>query len=128
MSGGGSRRKRLGRFLRRRVETLMDRAHRDREAGPASVTFEGRAPIEVEHGQTVLAVARSAGVDLSHYCGGTCSCGTCRIEVVSGADMLTPSTPREQMVLGHERSTSGDRLACQARVVGAVTVRIPDWF
>jgi 2Fe-2S ferredoxin len=94
----------------------------------ASIRFGPDPAIPVAPGVTVLAAARAAGVDLTHYCGGTCSCGTCRIEVVSGGDHLSAVQGREQMVLGAERHAAGDRLACQARVEGPVHVRIPDWF
>lgn len=101
-------------------------------AGPAEVEFvtSGQQPVKVsvERHTTVLRAAVAAGLDLDHYCGGTCSCGTCRIEVISGATALSPIQGREQMVLGFESTQSGDRLACQAQVVGRVTIRIPDRF
>lgn len=83
---------------------------------------------EVPGGISLLACARHLDVRVTHYCGGMCSCGTCRVEVVDGADLLSPALPNERMVLGAERDAAGDRLACQARVLGPVVVRVPDWF
>lgn len=68
------------------------------------------------------------GLDLSHYCGGTCSCGTCRVEILLGAEHLSSPRGNETMVLGAEHLLAGDRLACQARVLGPVVVRVPEWF
>jgi uncharacterized 2Fe-2S/4Fe-4S cluster protein (DUF4445 family) len=34
----------------------------------------------------------------------------------------------EELVLGADRIKAGDRLACQAQVLGDVEVRIPAWF
>ena len=82
----------------------------------------------VPYGTTILKAAINNGVDLDHFCGGTCSCSTCRIVVVSGAEMLSKMKPREALVLGEEKRRNGDRLSCQAQVTGSVTVRIPDYF
>jgi 2Fe-2S ferredoxin len=67
-------------------------------------------------------------LDLDHYCGGNCSCGSCRIKVVSGKKNLSRPRPDEQMVLGPDAEEKGDRLACQARVQGPVSIKIPDFF
>ncbi len=101
--------------------------------GPVAVTvLEGpaRAPtvLAVEPGTTLLRAAVAAGLDLAHYCGGTCACGTCVVEVVTGAEGLSPLVGNEALVLGDVQRRRGDRLACQARVRGAVTVRIPDRY
>ena len=94
---------------------------------PIVVTIQDEQ-IEVPRGTTILETALKANMDLDHFCGGTCSCGTCRIEVLQGGENLTPSRPDEQMVLGPEAEERGDRLACQARIVGPATIRIPDFF
>lgn len=96
--------------------------------GPVRVVFSERAEGEVPGGVSLLAAAMKLGVDLSHYCGGMCSCGTCRIEVVQGADNLSLPRGNESMVLGAEASERGFRLACQARVLGPVVIRVPAWF
>jgi ferredoxin len=98
-----------------------------RPVGPAKVEFVGLQSGLVPPGSTLLGAAQTLGVDLNHYCGGICSCGTCWVHVVAGAEHLSPIDGRERMVLGHERSTAGARLACQARVEGPVTVKIPRW-
>lgn len=124
----GGRLSRLGRALRRGAGRVKARVGAKAPEGPVRLSFEGHGDVEIPHGTTVLAAARQAGLDLPHYCGGTCSCGTCRVEVVAGGAGLSPADGREQMVLGSERARDGDRLACQARVVGPATVRVPDWF
>jgi 2Fe-2S ferredoxin len=68
------------------------------------------------------------GVDLDHYCGGQCACGTCRVEILEGAQNLSAQDGMEQMVLGSTHVAAGNRLACQARLLGPVRVRIPEWF
>ena len=97
------------------------------------VTFEDAggaelARLTVGGGQTVLFAARRAGLDLDHFCGGQCSCGTCKVVVLSDGDNLTRAAGNEQVVLGQSALTSGSRLACQARLMGDVRVQIPRWF
>ncbi len=108
--------------------SVLDRLRTPKEpAGPFRVSFheEGRSQvIEVmaESGLSLLEIARKAGVDISSFCGGGCSCGTCRVGVLQGE--LSRQRPQESMVLGESQVRRGDRLACQARVVGPVSVRV----
>ncbi|MFZ5478114.1 MAG: 2Fe-2S iron-sulfur cluster-binding protein [Myxococcota bacterium] len=106
---------------------LKEPAARKREAGPVEVRF-GANVARVRRGSTVLEAAEAARVDLRHYCGGNCSCGTCRVVIVSGARNLSRPEGMEKMVLGSDASARGDRLACQAQVLGDVEIRIPEWF
>ena len=119
---------RIGGMLRRGARKVRGRHDAAPPSVPVLLELEGHGVVEVSSGTTILAAACQAGVDVPHYCGGTCSCGTCRVEIVSGADKLSPAAGREQMVLGAERTRAGDRLACQARILGPVSVRVPDWF
>ncbi len=96
-------------------------------SGPLEVVFDGRV-VPATEGATLLDVATQAGVDMRSYCGGNCSCGTCRVEVLNGAENLSRAEPMEKLVLGMSAEGRGDRLACQAQVLGRVEVRIPEWF
>ncbi len=96
--------------------------------GPQEVRFEENARGLVAPGTTLLQAALALDVELDHFCGGHCSCGTCRLEILDGADHLTTMRPSESIVLGHEAVEAGDRLGCQAGVLGPVEVRIPDFF
>jgi 2Fe-2S ferredoxin len=82
----------------------------------------------VAGGTSILTAALEAKVDLDHFCGGNRSCGTCRVEVVSGGDRLSPRQPGEALVLGPRHQGPEHRLACQARVYGPVRVKVPAWF
>lgn len=125
----GRDRKRDGLFgVRARLKRALSRE--SRPSGPARVRFEGdqSGVVEVEDGATLLSAALALNLDVNHYCGGYCSCGTCRVEVVSGAENLSKTLGNEEMVLGSSNHSAGDRLACQARVHGPVVIRIPEWF
>lgn len=96
-----------------------------REAVP--VDIDGRR-VAAARGSTLLEVANAAGIDVRSYCGGNCSCGTCRVEVRSGAQSLSKRAGMEELVLGSEAAARGDRLACQAQVLGPVEIRVPEFW
>lgn len=53
-------------------------------------------------------------------CGGYGQCGTCVVEIVEGAENLSPRTPVEDQKL--RKKPAGYRLACQTMVNGPVSV------
>ena len=128
-SADGSRLRRLG----RRLVGRLRRSRAEPVPDEATVTFlpaRGEAPVacRADTGATLLAIARSNGLDIASYCGGKCSCGTCRVGIELGTEALTPRTPNEAMVLGDAQVRAGERLACQARLLGDVTVQLMDLY
>ena len=83
--------------------------------GPVKIIVNGKEHLTVT-GQTVLQALRKEDIDISHYCGGVCTCGTCDITVISGSEWLSPAQPREELVLGVSKFSRNGRLACQARL------------
>ena len=90
------------------------------------VTFSriGRAA-EARSDETVLDVARRAGVPLGNACGGVGTCARCRVTVVSGE--LAPPTSVEARVAERRGLGSAERLACQAVVLGDCEVTTTYW-
>ncbi len=82
----------------------------------------------VAQGTAILEACQHAKIDLDHFCGGQCSCGTCRIIVISGQDFISRIEPKEELVLGAKNQAKGCRLACQAKILGPVELQIPRWF
>lgn len=93
------------------------------------VTFlhsEGRSG-DVEVNLSLLDAAKALGFPLNHDCGGNASCTTCRVEVQLGQEQLSEIDFDEQDLLDREAlSEPRHRLACQARVLGDVIVRVPE--
>ncbi len=91
----------------------------------ATIRFEpaGRT-VTVPVGSTLLEAARAAGVAIDAPCGGTGTCGSCRVHVVGAVE---PPTRNERELLGGAGLAAGTRLACRARAAGAgvVTVDAP---
>ncbi len=119
--------KRLFKRSRRLARQLRNPTNETTPELPVTVEF-GNQKIQVPAHTTLLEAAIQLEVDLDHFCGGNCSCGTCRIQVLKGGEYLSPPRPNEQMVLGPEAQEKGDRLACQARAAGPVSIGIPDFF
>jgi len=82
---------------------------------------------EAKEDETVLDVARRAGVPLGNSCGGVGVCARCRVRVVSGAESLSPPTSME-VRFGTARGFAEDeRMACQAVVTANCTVTTTYW-
>ena len=84
-------------------------------------------PVAVPAGATLLAAIQRAGHDWRHACGAKGRCTTCRLEVLAGAEHLTPPTEPELRYRAAERLLAHERLACQVRLLqGEVAGRVPD--
>lgn len=80
---------------------------------------------EVPEGTTILIAAVRNGVALRHDCT-EAICGTDRVCVLEGMDNLSPIQDNEDLTLGMLDSGKDQRLGCVARILGDVTVEIPD--
>ena len=105
-------------------------------AGTALVVFSpsgkrGRFPL----GTPVLQAARELGVDIDSICGGRARCGRCQVEavegsfakenIVSSAEHLSEMGEAEHYCQQRGRLREGNRLSCQARVLGDVRIDVP---
>ena len=96
-------------------------------ANPSSTFQVDLQPIgrrtEITADQTLLEAAQNSGVELVAICGGSGSCGTCRVRLVNG--QLSALTPIEAHELEAEEIAIGYRLACQALPLSDVQIEIP---
>lgn len=103
----------------------VDKAAPARGDGEFSLSFSNLdVTLRVPRGTSILDAAVEAGVDLNHYCGGMCSCGSCRIVLLSGD--VSPMDDMEDATLSVVREGEQDRLACQCKVLGDVVIEVPD--
>ena len=70
---------------------------------------------------TLLEAARSANVAIDAPCSGNGSCGKCRVKILSGEVESYPSSH-----ISEEEYAAGWRLSCASKVIGDVTVEVPD--
>lgn len=74
-------------------------------------------------GSTLLDCARRLGVDLVNLCGGTGSCGRCKVQILTGE--VSPPSPDEEAFLSPVELASGYRLACRTVPLTGCKVRVP---
>lgn len=79
-----------------------------------------------DHAKPVLRIIQEAGVDWMTDCGGKGRCTTCRAIVVAGAENLTPVSPAETRYKSLGHLLSNERLMCQVRTRGDLTLRVPN--
>ena len=91
------------------------------------ITFKDKnVVIEVEKGSSILETALEHQVPIYHTCGGNCSCSTCRVLVLKGAENLSEMEEAEKQILDSFDLKAPYRLGCQALILsGHVEVEIP---
>jgi ferredoxin, 2Fe-2S len=73
---------------------------------------------------TLLNQLKKAGKKIKSSCGGCATCSDCMIVVKSGEMNLTPQTFEELRLLGNVFHITKERLSCQTKVIGDVTLDI----
>lgn len=104
------------------IGVLTWRCLRDRMTR-VTVGYDGGIVAQGRRGLSVLELSRMNEVPHADVCSGRGRCGTCRIHVEAGGSQLSPPDDLEARTLERVHAAPGDRLACQARVLGrGVTV------
>lgn len=74
--------------------------------------------------ETLLQQLKKSGKKIKSSCGGCATCGDCVIVVKSGEMNLTPQTFEELRLLGNVFHITKERLSCQTKISGEVTLDI----
>jgi ferredoxin len=82
---------------------------------------------EARDDESILDVARRAGVPLGNSCGGVGICSRCKIRVLAGNEHLSPATSIELRFSTARGFTEDERMACQAVVRGDCEVTTTYW-
>jgi ferredoxin len=77
--------------------------------------------VNVPAGIRVIEVSEKVGSGIMYGCREG-DCGTCLMEVISGMENLSTPSVLEDKVLREQMASKRFRLACQAQVIGDVTV------
>ena len=96
---------------------------RERRAMRIRVQYVDGPQVRSASGPTLLEVSRAHGIAHMSVCGGRGRCSTCRVRVVGDAGGLSAIQDTERRTLRSIRAPADVRLACQARIRGAVTVQ-----
>ena len=97
---------------------VMVRYLRNRMAR-VSVTYDGGLVAQGRRGLSLLELSRVNEIPHADVCSGRGRCGTCRVHVESGEAHLSSRNDIEALTLARVHAAQGDRLACQARVMGS---------
>ena len=74
---------------------------------------------ETEIGSSILDADLDNGIDHTSDCGGSCACSTCKVIVISGAELLSSQQEDEKDTLdAYGWNPDEYRLACQCVVEG----------
>jgi ferredoxin len=78
--------------------------------------------VNVPIGTRVIEISEKVGAGILYGCR-ECDCGTCIMEVIAGGENLSEPSVLEDKVLKENLAGRNQRLACQAQVLGDVTVK-----
>ena len=77
------------------------------------VIYADGTTLDVTAGMTILEISRVNGIPHASLCGGRGRCGTCRIRIVDGGEVLPAASELEQATLKRVGADVDTRLACQ---------------
>lgn len=80
--------------------------------------------LELNEEESLLQQLKKAGKKIKSSCGGCATCGDCVLVVKSGELNLSPQTFEELRLLGNVFHITKERLSCQTKILGDVTLDI----
>ena len=86
----------------------------------------GREVIVV-HDTILMDAIHQTGLGLGQSCDGVALCGFCRVQILDGADHLSPMQAEEKKILDSMHADDDERLACCATVHGPVSLTTTYW-
>ena len=81
---------------------------------------------EIQHNQSVLALAKEKGIFIKSVCGGTPACAECRVKIVQGEHNIMPPGFKEKSLIGSAYFIDHSRLSCQVKCMGDITVDVTE--
>ena len=86
--------------------------------------FEKSLVIDPKYPNTLVGL-QAHFVDWMHACGGKGRCTTCKAIIVSGMENITELSEAEKMYRQKGMLAGNERLVCQFKITGDVSVTIP---
>lgn len=81
--------------------------------------------VDASQDETLLDAGLRAGIDIPTSCGGSGTCGTCRVLVLEGLDKLPPRNEIETDFAADRNFASNERLSCQNFPVTGLVIEVP---
>lgn len=115
--------------IRRRIKRLLGMKI-ESETGPVveKATLivtgaKGEQSAQVNVGASILAASGAVPNPIASGCSDS-SCGTCRIDILEGAEHCSEAVARERATLKENGFPTNLRLACRTEIVSAGTVKV----
>lgn len=90
----------------------------------ALITFlPDQQKVESSEAETLLEVAQRADIPITHVCQGNGRCSTCRVQIIEGQENVSPPSDSEKLIAVQMGFGETIRLACQAKIIGDITIR-----
>lgn len=106
----------------------MPRPNLGHEAPPCVLRCEPAGQeYRVISGSNLMDGIRGAMLPLAIACGGVGACGFCRVQILDGAENLSPIGQAEAEVLKKIGAARDERLACYVRVHGDIRLTTSYW-
>ena len=83
--------------------------------------------VTVVHDTNLMDAIHQTGLGLGQSCDGVALCGFCRVQILDGADHLSPMQTEEKNILASMHAAADERLACCATVHGPVSLTTTYW-
>ena len=80
--------------------------------------------LEVKGDSSLMTELKSRGFNIKTTCDGFASCAECIVKIVAGAENINQPTFEEKQLLGNVFHITKERLSCQTRLNGDITVDI----
>ena len=91
--------------------------------GDVNIKVNNELDIKAPVGGRLMGALSSAGVFIPSACGGSGTCGQCRVKVLEGGGSLLPT---EASLISKREAADGERLACQVAVSQDLTIIVPE--
>lgn len=91
---------------------------------PKIKIFPQNIELDVDEGASLLSSLRKNGLYIKSSCGGVASCSDCIIKVCEGEEFLSAPPFEELSLLGNVFHLTKERLSCQTKISGPVTIDI----
>jgi 2Fe-2S ferredoxin len=88
---------------------------------------KGYGPIFCEVHDNLMATLRGNQVPVASSCQGDGVCGKCRIQILAGAEKLSPPNATEQFLRQRYRLAPNERISCQTQVLGDILIDTTYW-
>ncbi len=84
-------------------------------------------PIEVPKDSNLMDILMENGVPVASSCGGQAVCAKCLVKVVEGKENMSPETTDEADMRDIHEWSKSERLSCQVKVQGDITIDADYW-